>query len=58
MKKSKAELSLEAFQAFLNYLDRHKIQARILIAACCFYTILKSCTNEIVILIEAFRLCH
>lgn len=58
MKKSKSELSLEAFQLFLNYLDKHKIQARMLIAVCCFYLILKTCTNEIIILIQAFKLCQ
>jgi len=55
MKKSNLEIALEAFKYFLKYLDNHKIQARIIIAALCFYIVAKSCSNEIAILIQAFK---
>lgn len=58
MKKNKSELSLEAFKAFLEYLDKHKIQARILITFISFYILLKTCSKEIVFLIEAFKSCQ
>jgi len=51
MKKS----NLEALKVVLKYLDKHKVQARILIAAVCFYVVAKSCSNELAILIEAFK---
>jgi hypothetical protein len=58
MKKNKSELALEAFKILLDYLDKHRIQARILISAFCFYLILKTCPDEIIIIIEAFKSCN
>lgn len=58
MKKSKSELILEAWLSFLNYLDKHKNQGRLLFGGISISLILlsiKSTTNEIVTIIKALK---
>lgn len=58
MKKSKAEMILQAWLELLNYLDRHKVQGRIMFIGISFSLMLlalKYSVNELVIIIGALR---
>lgn len=58
MKKSKAEIMLEAWLATLNYLDHHKIQGRILftgVSLTMFLLAIKFTSPEIIKIIEASK---
>lgn len=58
MKKSKAELILQAWLEFLNYLDKHKVQGRILFVGVSFLLVMvgiKYSVKELVIIIDALK---
>jgi hypothetical protein len=58
MKKSKAQICLEAWLATLKYLDHHKVQGRILFAGVSltmFLLAIKVTAPEIIKIIEALK---
>jgi hypothetical protein len=58
MKKSKAEMILQAWLELLNYLDRHKVQGRVMFVGISFSLVLlalKYSVNEIVTIIGALK---
>ena len=58
MKKNKLELFLDGWKDTLNYLDRHKIQGRILFAGISVSLILiaiKFIANDLIKIIEALQ---
>lgn len=65
MKKSKSEIALEAFKLFLDYLDRHNVQGRIIAfgfaaslfcfsAFLLFFFLVKNC-EKLILIIDALK---
>ncbi len=65
MKKSKLEIALEAFKLFLDYLDRHNVQGRIIAfgfaaslfsfsAFLLFFFLVKNC-EKLILIIDAIK---
>lgn len=65
MKKTKSEITLEAFKLFLDYLDRHIVQGRIIAfgfaaslfcfsAFLLFFFLVKNC-EKLILIIDALK---
>lgn len=65
MKKTKLEIALEAFKLFLDYLDRHNLQGRIIAfgfasslfcfsAFLLFFFLVKNC-EKLILIIDAIK---